>query len=137
MTASTRATGRTVARWAGSAARRSRGAAQNASSAAPVSGSRWTSERGKAMTRVVYIVKGMSGEHCVHAIRNEVFKIERVEDVSVDLLAKTVAVTGDLIDSGSVRAAIAAAGYRIIGTRNEPSATGAGAPGQVRPLPGI
>jgi copper chaperone CopZ len=67
------------------------------------------------MTTVVYAVDGMCCDHCVHAISDEVLKIADVEQVSVDLLASTVAVSGQPVDDAAVRAAIAQAGYTVLG----------------------
>lgn len=67
------------------------------------------------MTTVVYAVDGMSCEHCVHAINSAVLEIDTVERVTIDLLARTVAVIGDPVDDTAVRAAIARAGYAVVG----------------------
>ena len=67
------------------------------------------------MTTVVYAVEGMSCEHCVQAITDEVLKIADVDEVSVDLLQNTVAVSGEPVDDGAVRAAITEAGYTVVG----------------------
>ena len=67
------------------------------------------------MRTIVYSVSGMKGVHCVHAIRNEILRIPQIQDVSFDLLAKTVAVTGQITDDAAVHKAIREAGYKIIG----------------------
>ena len=67
------------------------------------------------MTRVVYTVEGMSCEHCVHAITGEVLRIAEVDEVTVDLAAKTVAVSGERVDDAAVRTAIDEAGYTVLG----------------------
>lgn len=59
-----------------------------------------------------YAVDGMSCQHCVTAITGEVTKVPGVEDVRVDLDAKTVTVAGTASDA-AVRAAIDEAGYEV------------------------
>lgn len=59
----------------------------------------------------VYSVNGMTCQHCVNAITNEVSAVPGVESVEVDLAAKTVTVSGG--DDAAVRAAIDEAGYEI------------------------
>ena len=65
------------------------------------------------MTTRTYAVDGMTCEHCVHAITGEVTKVGGVADVTVDLTAKTVAVTGQAVDEIAVRTAIDEAGYTV------------------------
>lgn len=59
-----------------------------------------------------YSVPGISCDHCVHAITNEVDKLEGVRAVRVDLATKTVTVDGDVAET-TVRAAIDEAGYDV------------------------
>ena len=61
-----------------------------------------------------YSVPGMSCEHCRAAIQGELSQVAEVENVTVDLEAKTVAVTGTASDD-AVRAAIDEAGYDVAG----------------------
>lgn len=63
-----------------------------------------------------YVVEGMSCQHCVNAVTEEVSSVAGVTGVSVDLPAKTVTVAGDA-DDAAVRAAIDEAGYEVTGTR--------------------
>lgn len=56
----------------------------------------------------------MSCEHCVSAINGEVVKVDGVSDVTIDLEAKTVAVTGG--DDTAIIEAIDEAGYDVAGT---------------------
>jgi copper chaperone len=60
-----------------------------------------------------YTVPGVSCEHCVGAVTDEVEQVEGVESVVVDLESRRVKVTGRSIDDGAVRAAIDDAGYDI------------------------
>lgn len=66
-------------------------------------------------TTHTYAVEGMSCDHCVHAISDEVTKVTGVSDVAVDLNAKTVTVTGERPDDAAIRAAIDEAGYTVVG----------------------
>ena len=66
------------------------------------------------MTIRTYAVDGMTCEHCVHAITDEVTKVPGVTNVTVDLTGKTVAVTGEALDEIAVRAAIDEAGYTVV-----------------------
>lgn len=58
-----------------------------------------------------YSVPGVSCDHCVKAITDEVSPLEGVSSVAVDLEAKTVTVAGG--DDGAIRAAIDEAGYDV------------------------
>jgi copper chaperone len=65
------------------------------------------------MTTVTrYSVPDVSCDHCRAAIEGEVGRVPSVEQVSVDLVAKVVTVTGAAADA-EVRAAIDRAGYDI------------------------
>ena len=67
------------------------------------------------MSTRTYSVEGMSCEHCVSAITGEVGKVAGIDDVAVDLDAKTVTVTGETLDDAAVRAAVDEAGYTLVG----------------------
>jgi len=62
----------------------------------------------------IFNVPGMSCEHCVSAINGEVVKVDGVSDVTIDLKAKTVAVTGG--EDTAIIEAIDEAGYDVEGT---------------------
>lgn len=63
-----------------------------------------------------YTVTGMSCQHCVTAVTEEVGKIDGVADVQVDLAAGRVRITsGTPLDDAAVRAAIDEAGYEVAG----------------------
>lgn len=64
-------------------------------------------------TEVRYEVPGISCDHCVRAITDEVRKVPGVSDVDVDVAAKTVTVRGHDLDDRQLRAAIDEAGYDI------------------------
>jgi len=65
------------------------------------------------MTKI-YSVAGMTCQHCVNAVSEEVGKLHGVESVDVDLAAGTVTVTGEVGDD-AVRAAVDEAGYELVG----------------------
>ncbi|MGH9182748.1 MAG: heavy-metal-associated domain-containing protein [Acidimicrobiales bacterium] len=62
----------------------------------------------------IYSVPGISCDHCRVAIEDEVGKVTGVEQVTVDVDAKTVTVAGEVSDD-SVRTAIDEAGYEVAG----------------------
>jgi copper chaperone len=58
-----------------------------------------------------YSVPGISCDHCKHAIETEVAGVEGVSEVTVDIDAKLVSVTGG--DDAAIRSAIDDAGYDV------------------------
>lgn len=68
------------------------------------------------MATITYNVTGMSCQHCVNAITEEVTKVDDVDTVVVDLDNGTVTVTGAELDDASLKAAIDEAGYEVVGT---------------------
>ncbi|WP_020672277.1 heavy-metal-associated domain-containing protein [Amycolatopsis nigrescens] len=66
------------------------------------------------MAEVTYTVTGMTCEHCVRAVTEEVGKIDGVTEVSVDLPSGAVTVTGSQEPGlADVRAAVEEAGYEL------------------------
>jgi copper chaperone CopZ len=61
----------------------------------------------------IYLVPGVSCEHCVGSVTEEVEQVPGVESVVVDLATKRVKVHGESVDDNAVRAAIVDAGYDI------------------------
>jgi copper ion binding protein len=59
-----------------------------------------------------YTVQGMTCEHCVRRVTEEVGEVEGVETVDVDLASGRLTVTGSP-DDEAVRAAVAEAGYSV------------------------
>ncbi len=57
-------------------------------------------------------VEGMSCQHCVKRVTDEIAAIEGVKDVDVSLVEKSATVTADEIYRDEVAAAIERAGYR-------------------------
>ncbi len=61
-----------------------------------------------------YTVVGMTCEHCVSAVTEEVSQVPGVVDVDVELATGGLTVTGDTdVDAASVRAAVQEAGYEV------------------------
>lgn len=61
---------------------------------------------------ITYSVPAMTCDHCKAAIEGEVGKLEGVEQVTVDLEAKTVAVQGG--QDAQIREAIDEAGFDVV-----------------------
>lgn len=64
------------------------------------------------MTEMTFSVPGMSCGHCKQAVSEELFAVEGVDSVDVDLETKLVVVHGSELDGARLRAAIEEAGYR-------------------------
>jgi copper chaperone CopZ len=61
-----------------------------------------------------YVVQGMTCEHCVASVREEVSEVAGVTAVDVDLPSGRVAVHGTAVDEEAVVSAVAEAGYKVI-----------------------
>ena len=67
------------------------------------------------MTTATYRVSGMTCDHCVRAVTEEVGKLPGVATVEVDLASGTVTVSSDApLNEGDVRAAVDEAGYEFV-----------------------
>lgn len=62
-----------------------------------------------------YVVEGMTCQHCVASVTEEVGEVSGVEQVEVDLSSGRVTVHGTGVDDGAVRAAVVEAGYTVAG----------------------
>ncbi len=60
-----------------------------------------------------YTVSGMTCEHCVASVTEEVTELPGVTEATVDLTAGTVTVSGDATED-AVRGAVEAAGYQLV-----------------------
>jgi copper chaperone len=60
-----------------------------------------------------YTVNGMTCDHCVLSVREEVGEVDRVTVVDVDLPSGRMVVSGVDIDDAAVRAAVEEAGYEV------------------------
>lgn len=71
------------------------------------------------MNRQTFSVVGMTCDHCVAAVTQEVSRVPGVRDVAIELVpgaASTVTITSDLpVSEDDVRAAIDEAGYDLDG----------------------
>ncbi len=66
------------------------------------------------MISSTYTVTGMTCEHCVRAVTEEVGAVPGVTSVDVDLSAGRVTVAGPApVDEAAVRAAVEQAGYEV------------------------
>jgi copper chaperone CopZ len=61
----------------------------------------------------VYVVAGMTCEHCVMSVTEEVAELPGVDGVSVDLASGQLKVSGPVSDD-AVKAAVAEAGYEVV-----------------------
>lgn len=62
-----------------------------------------------------YLVTGMTCQHCVASVTEEVGEVPGVDRVDVDLDSGRVTVHGGTFDDEAVRAAVAEAGYAVAG----------------------
>jgi copper chaperone len=60
-----------------------------------------------------YAVEGMTCEHCVRSVTEEVADVAGVERVEVDLASGRLVVHGTGVDDAAVRAAVDEAGYAV------------------------
>jgi copper chaperone len=60
-----------------------------------------------------YTVIGMTCDHCVLSVREEVEEVDGVTAVDVDLPSGRVVVSGAGVDEAAVRAAVEEAGYEV------------------------
>ena len=61
-----------------------------------------------------YTVAGMTCEHCVLSVREEVSEVAGVESVDVELASGRLAVRGTEIEDAAIRAAVTGAGYEVV-----------------------
>ena len=62
---------------------------------------------------VTYTVKGMTCQHCVASIKDEVTEVADVTSVDVDLASGRLTVKGHDVNADAVRAAVVEAGYEV------------------------
>ena len=60
-----------------------------------------------------YTVEGMTCEHCVKSVREEISEVAGVDEVAVELASGRVSVTGSGFSDDDVRDAVEEAGYRL------------------------
>ena len=67
------------------------------------------------MTTATYRVAGMTCDHCVRAVTEEVSQLAGVTNVDVDLGSGTITVSSDApLDESDLRAAVDEAGYEFV-----------------------
>jgi copper chaperone len=67
------------------------------------------------MSTATYRVTGMTCDHCVRAVTEEVSKLAGVNNVDVDLASGTMTVSSDTpLPEGALRAAVDEAGYELV-----------------------
>ena len=65
-------------------------------------------------TTITYTVVGMTCDHCVRSVKEEVSAVAGVEQVDVDLASGRVDVTSsEPVDDAAVEAAVVEAGYTL------------------------
>jgi copper chaperone len=62
-----------------------------------------------------YKVQGMTCEHCVLSVSEEVSEVAGVQQVDVELASGRLVVRGEDVGDDAVRAAVAEAGYEVLG----------------------
>jgi copper chaperone len=68
------------------------------------------------MSQSTYTVSGMTCEHCVASVTEEISEIDGVSAVAVELSTGAVTVTSEEpLDQAQVRSAVEEAGYRLAG----------------------
>ena len=65
------------------------------------------------MSERAYTVTGMTCEHCVRSVEEEVGDVAGVRGVDVDLASGRLVVSGEEFTDAAVRAAVAEAGYSV------------------------
>jgi len=66
------------------------------------------------MTTQTFTVTGMSCDHCVRAVTEELAKLPGAQDVAVDLASGSLTVaSADGLDPAEVAAAVDEAGYQV------------------------
>jgi len=65
------------------------------------------------MTTKNYTVKGMTCQHCVMSVTEEVSEVAGVTGVDVDLASGRLTVTAEPIDDQAIATAVADAGYAL------------------------
>jgi copper ion binding protein len=68
------------------------------------------------MSTATYTVSGMTCEHCVASVTEEISEIDGVSAVDVQLASGAVTVTSaEPLDATAVRSAVEEAGYKLAG----------------------
>lgn len=62
----------------------------------------------------VMMVGGMSCGHCEAAVKKSLLEVQGVQEVAVDLGAGRVEVTGEKLDSKTLKSTVEDAGYEVL-----------------------
>jgi len=65
--------------------------------------------------RKVLSIEGMSCDHCVMHVKNALTELSGISEVVVDLAKKSAVVEGASLDEEAMKAAVAEAGYEVVG----------------------
>ncbi|HTX72607.1 MAG TPA: heavy-metal-associated domain-containing protein [Rectinemataceae bacterium] len=65
--------------------------------------------------RKVLSIDGMCCDHCVTHVKNALAELEGITEVVVDLAKKNAVVEGATLDDAAMKAAVAEAGYEVVG----------------------
>ena len=65
------------------------------------------------MTEKSYTVVGMTCDHCVLSVREEISEVDGIDVVDVDLASGRLHVRGENVSDVAVRDAVADAGYEV------------------------
>lgn len=65
------------------------------------------------MQEQVFKVEGMTCDHCVAAVKQEVGGLEGAREVNVELTSGKLTIRGESVDPDAVRAAVEEAGYEL------------------------
>jgi copper ion binding protein len=71
--------------------------------------------RRSTVSTSTYTVKGMTCDHCVQSVTEEVSEVPGVSGVDVDLGSGRVTVSSEQpVDDAAIRAAVSEAGYEVV-----------------------
>jgi copper chaperone len=62
-----------------------------------------------------YSISGMTCQHCVTSVREEVSEVAGIDGIDIDLASGRMTITGNGYDDAAIRAAVAEAGYAAEG----------------------
>ena len=66
------------------------------------------------MTTTTYSISGMTCQHCVMSVREEVAEVAGITGIDVELETGRLTVTGEGYDHDAIRGAVAEAGYEVV-----------------------
>ena len=68
-----------------------------------------------AMKNMKIIVKGMTCNHCVSTVENNISSLEGIENANADLITESVTLSGENIDLDRIREKVESLGYKFGG----------------------